>query len=64
MGILATDGRTRSDRQTAARYYDEITVEAKHMVIARLVDRIEVSKGYAVHIKLRVALEQLIGRTA
>lgn len=44
--------------------YDESSVEAKHMVIARLMDRIEVSKGYEVHIKLRVALEQLIGRIA
>lgn len=33
------------------------------MVIARLVDRIEVSRGYEVHIKLREALEQLV-RTA
>ncbi len=44
--------------------YDESSVEAKHMVIARLVDRIEVSRGYEVHIKLRVALEQLVRRTA
>ncbi len=29
------------------------------MVIAQLVDRIEVSRGYEVHIKLR-ALEQLV----
>ena len=29
------------------------------MVIARLVDRIEVSRGYEIHIKLREALEQL-----
>ena len=44
--------------------YDESSVEAKHMVIARLVDRIEVSKGYGVHIKLKVALEQLVKKTA
>lgn len=30
------------------------------MVIAQLVDRIEVSRGYEVHIKLREALEQLV----
>jgi hypothetical protein len=33
-------------------------------VPARLVDRIEVSRGYEVHIKLRVALEQLVKKTA
>ncbi len=47
-----------------AEQYDEISIEAKHMVIARLVDRIEVSRGYEVHIKLRVALEHLVRRTA
>lgn len=30
------------------------------MVIARLVDRIEVGRGYEVHIKLRETLEQLV----
>ncbi len=44
--------------------YDEIDVEAKHMVIARLVDRIEVGKDYTVHIQLKVALEQLIAKIA
>ena len=44
--------------------YDEIDVEAKHMVIARLVDRIEVGKDYTVHIQLKVALEQLITKIA
>ena len=44
--------------------YDEISVEAKHMVISRLVDRIEVGNGYKVNIRLKVALEQLIKETA
>ena len=44
--------------------YDEISVEAKHMVISRLVDRIEVGNGYKVNIRLKVALEQLIEKTA
>ena len=44
--------------------YDEISVEAKHMVISRLVDRIEVGNGYKVSIRLKVALEQLIEKTA
>ena len=47
-----------------AEHYDEISVEAKHMVIARLVERIEVGNGYKVHIQMKVELEQLIGKTA
>ena len=50
--------------QSWVERYDEITPEAKHMVIARLVDRIEVGRGYKVHIQMKVALEQLIGKTA
>ena len=50
--------------QSWAERYDEITPEAKHMVIARLVDRIEIGRGYKVHIKMKVALEQMIGKSA
>ena len=44
--------------------YDESSVEAKHMVIARLIDRIEVGKGYEVHIRMKMAMTQLIEKTA
>ena len=47
-----------------AEHYDEISVEAKHMVISRLVDRIEVGKGYTVNIQMKVTMEQLIEKTA
>ncbi len=47
-----------------AEHYDEISVEAKHMVISRLVDRIEIGKGYTVNIRMKVAIEQLIEKTA
>ena len=50
--------------QSWAERYDEITPEAKHMVIARLVDRIEIGRGYKIHIQMKVAVEQLIGKTA
>ena len=45
-------------------HYDESSVEAKHMVIARLIDRIEVGKGYEVHIQFRVSVAQLVKKTA
>ena len=44
--------------------YDESSVEAKHMVIARLIDRIEVGKSYEVHIQFRVSVAQLVKKTA
>ncbi len=47
-----------------AEHYDEISVEAKHMVISRLVDRVEVGKGSIVHIRMKVAMEQLVEKTA
>ena len=34
------------------------------MVIARLIDRIEVGKGYDVHIQFRVSAAQLVKKTA
>ncbi len=45
-------------------HYDESSVEAKHMVIARLIDRIEVGKGYEVHIRMKMVMAQLIEKTA
>jgi hypothetical protein len=44
--------------------YDKATVEAKHMIIAVLVDRIEIGENYEVHIQFKVSAEQFIQRTA
>ena len=68
--MSAAERNTRATRSEIeeirnwAEHYDEITVEAKHMVIARLVDRIEVGKGYEINIRMKVAMEQLIEKTA
>ena len=43
--------------------YDKASVEAKHMIIAALVDRIEISENYEVHIQFKVSAEQFIQRT-
>ena len=40
------------------------SVEAKHMIIAALVDRIEIGENYEVHIHFKVSAEQFIRQTA
>ena len=44
--------------------YDKATVEAKHMIIASLVDRIDIGENYEVHIQFKVSAEQFIRQTA
>ena len=44
--------------------YDKATVEAKHMIIAALVERIEIGENYEVRIQFKVSAEQFIRQTA
>jgi len=44
--------------------YDKASVEAKHMIIAALVDRIEIGENYEVPIQFKVSAEQFIRQTA
>ena len=46
-----------------AECYDRAEVETKHMIIARLIDRVEVGKGYKVHIRFKISIEQFLGKT-
>ena len=43
---------------------NKATVEAKHMIIAALVGRIEIGENYEVHIQFKVSAEQFIRQTA
>ena len=47
-----------------ASRFDDASYEAKHLVIAQLVDRIEIRKtdGYDIEIHCRMAAEQFLGR--
>lgn len=45
---------------TWAEKYDQSTYEAKHLIIAALVDRTEVSKGYEIKIQFKVSAEQFL----
>ena len=44
--------------------FDEADVATKHMILGRLIERIEVGKGYKIHIQFRISLEQFMGEAA
>ena len=45
-----------------AECYDKADIGAKHLIVARLVERVDVSSGYKVHIKFRISLKQFLGQ--
>ena len=47
---------------TWAEKYDEASFEAKHLIIAALVDRVEVNKDYEIKIHFKVSAEQFLGK--
>jgi len=49
---------------TWAERYDQATYEAKHLIIAALVDRVEVNKDYQITIHFKVSAEQFLGKVA
>jgi DNA invertase Pin-like site-specific DNA recombinase len=47
-----------ADLLSWAEAFDEANNEAKHMIIARLVERIEIGRNYEIEIKFRISVEQ------
>lgn len=47
---------------TWAEKYDKVSFEAKHLIIAALVDRVEVNKNYEVKVFFKVSAEQFLGK--
>lgn len=47
-----------ADLLSWAEAFDEANNEAKHMIIARLVERIEIGRNYKIEIKFRISIEQ------
>ncbi len=45
-----------------AECYDKADIGARHLIVARLVERVNVSTGYKVHIKFRISLKQFLGQ--
>lgn len=44
-----------------AQCFDKADIATKHLIVARLVERVDVSTGYKVHIKFRISLKQFLG---
>jgi len=47
-----------------ADMFDEANKETRHMILARLIDRVEVGVGYKVTIKFKITYEQFLGNVA
>ena len=44
--------------------FGHANTETKHMILSRLIDRVEVGSGYKIQIHFKVAYEQFIAKTA
>lgn len=47
-----------------AECFDAADISTKHVIITRLIDRVEVSEGYKVHIKFKISMSQFLGQVA
>ena len=47
-----------TDLLSWAEAFDDATIEEKHMIIARLVERIDIGHDYEIEIKFRISVEQ------
>ena len=47
-----------------AECFDKADIETRHMIVARLIEWVEVRTGCMVHIKFRIFLEQYLGKTS
>lgn len=45
-----------------AECFEKADIGTKHLIVARLVERVDVNTGYKVHIKFRISLKQFLGQ--
>ena len=45
-----------------AECFDKADIGTKHLIVARLIERIEVKTGYKVHIKFKISLKQFLAQ--
>ncbi len=45
-----------------AECYEKANIGTKHLIVGRLIERVDVSTGYKVHIKFRISLKQFLGQ--
>ena len=54
--------KSGSSSRTWAEKYDAASFEARHLIIAALVDRVEDNKSYEVKVFFKVSAEQFLGK--
>ena len=47
-----------------AECFDKADIETRHMIIARIIERVEVRANRKIHIKFRISLDQFLGKSA
>ena len=45
-----------------AECFDKADIGIKHLIVSRLIERVDVSTGYKVHIKFKISLKQFLGQ--
>ena len=45
-----------------AECFDKADVGIRHLIVSRLIERVDVSTGYKVHIKFKISLKQFLGQ--
>ena len=64
------EAETQSAKETKAQIdellswadcFDKANTETKHMIMARLIDRVELAEGYKVHIRFKISMDQFQG---
>ena len=44
--------------------YDKANIETRHMIIARIIEKVEIRANRKIHIKFRISLDQFLGKSA
>ena len=42
--------------------FDKADIGTKHLIVSRLIERVEVRTGYKMHIKFKISLKQFLGQ--
>lgn len=45
-----------------AECFDKADIGTKHLIVSRLIERVEVRTGYKMHIKFKISLKQFLGQ--
>ena len=51
-----------TDLLSWAECFDKADIGTKHLIVSRLIERVEVRTGYKLHIKFKISLKQFLGQ--